>query len=85
MRRPGEFFDDQEVSLVHIASTLRRALALEELLTEHGIDYAVETDQYRGGFLFWSQRTGAFFYTGAADAERARTLLRAHKFKVNRD
>lgn len=83
MRRPAEFFDDQEVALVHIASTLRSALKLEELLTEAGFEYAVETDQYRSGFLFWTQKTGAFFYVGASDAERTRALLRQHRFRVH--
>jgi hypothetical protein len=85
MRRPAEFFDDEDVSLVHVATTLRRALRLEALLTEHGLDYAVETDQYTSGFLFVTAKTGAFFYVLARDAERARALLAQHRFKVHRD
>ena len=85
MRRPPEFFDDRDISLVHIAGTLRGALKLENLLTEHGIDYAVETDKYSGGLLFWTERTGAFFYVLAADSGRARELLRRNRFKVQID
>jgi hypothetical protein len=56
MRRPAEYFDDVEVTLVHIASTLRGALKLERLLTESGIPYAVETDAERTRALLTSQR-----------------------------
>jgi hypothetical protein len=85
MRRPPEFFDDREITLVHIASTLRAALKLERLLSEHSVDYAVEADEYVSGFIFHSRRTGAFFYVLAADAERTRDLLRRHRYKVQRD
>lgn len=85
MRRPAEYFDDVEVALVHIASTLRGALKLERLLSESGIPYAVETDTYSGGLLFWSKRIGAFFYVSEADAERTRELLTSKRFKVQRD
>ena len=84
MRRPPEFFDDKEIALVHIAGTLRGALKLEKLLTEHGVDYAVEADLYMGGFLFPRQRTGAFFYVAADRAEECRALLRRHRYKPHR-
>jgi hypothetical protein len=83
MRRPAEFFDDKEVALVHIASTLRGALKLEDLLTANDVEYAVETDHYRSGFLFWTEKTGAFFYVEAAEAEACRALLRKNRFKAH--
>ena len=85
MRRPPEFFDDRDITLVHVAGTLRRALRLERLLTENGIDYAVETDRYMSGFLFMTEKTGAFFYVLATDSGRARQLLRKNRFKVHAD
>jgi hypothetical protein len=85
MRRPPEFFDDRDITLIHIASTLRAALKLERLLSEHEVDYAVEADEYISGLIFHSRRTGAFFYVLSSDAERARELLRRHRFKVQRD
>jgi len=85
MRRSPEFFDDREITLVHIASTLRGALRLERLLSKHGIDYAVETDRYRSGLLFMTEKTGAFFYVLAPDSARARDLLRRNRFRVNQD
>lgn len=62
MKREAGFFEGKEAVLVYIAKRLRDALRLEELLTQAGIDYAVEADQYRGGVVFRSVRTGAFFY-----------------------
>lgn len=85
MRRPAEYFDDVEVALVHIASTLRGALKLERLLTESGIPYAVETDSFVGGLLFRTARVGAFFYVSEADAERTRALLTSKRFKVHHE
>ena len=81
MRRQDEQFADSELNLVYIAKRLREAKRLEELLTGAGIDYLVETDTYRGGFIFVSERVGAFFYV-QPDAETAcRSLLSEHGFK----
>jgi hypothetical protein len=85
MRQPAEFFDDREVSLIHIAGTLRGALRLEQLLTEQGIDYAVETDRYVSGFFFATEKTGAFFYVLEGQAEYCRALLAQHGFSVTRE
>ena len=85
MRQPAEFFDDKEIALIHIAGTLRGALKLERLLTEHGVDYAVEADEYVAGFLLRRPRTGAFFYVEARHADSSAELLRRHRFKVHRD
>ena len=85
MRRPAEYFDDREVSLIHIAGTLRGALKLERLLTEQGIDYAVETDKYVSGFLFATEKTGAFFYVLSGQADYCRALLAQHGFSIAKD
>lgn len=75
MRRDPEFFGDAELELVYIAKRLKEALRLEDLLTEAGFDYAVETDNYTGGVIFRSERVGAFFYVVPEAAEGARSLL----------
>ena len=62
MKREAAFFEGKEAVLVYIAKRLRDALRLEEVLTQAGIDYGVEADEYRGGVVFRSVRTGAFFY-----------------------
>ena len=76
MRREPEFFGDQEMDLLYIGKKLKQALALEEKLTEAGIDYAVEVDTYTGGVIFKSARQGAFFYVLPEALEKARQVAR---------
>jgi hypothetical protein len=45
------------------------------------VEYGVETDQYRGGFLFASNRTGAFFYVRPESEEGARRLLSENGYR----
>jgi hypothetical protein len=75
MRRPAEFFGEQELALIYIAKKLNEALRLEGLLTSAGYDYLVEADKYRGGFIFQSERVGAFFYVTPAAETAARQFL----------
>ncbi len=75
MKQEPEFFGDQELDLVYIAKKLRESLLLEEKLTAAGIDYAVEIDEYRGGFIFQTLRKGAFLYVQGADLECARQVV----------
>jgi hypothetical protein len=82
MRQEPEFFGDAELDLVFVARRLRDALKLEGLLTAAGVDYAVETDTYLGGFLFKRELTGAFFYVGSPNAEKAREILRENRMKA---
>ena len=75
MRQPPEFFGDQELELIYIAKKLKEALALEDLLTESGVDYAVEPDKYSGGVIFRTERIGAFFYVLPDAVESTRELM----------
>ena len=81
MRREPEFFGDRELSLVYIAKRLRDALRLEDTLTIAGHDYAVETDTYRGGMIFVSERVGAFFYIATEADAAVRELMRKNRFR----
>jgi len=81
MRQAPDFFGDIELSLIFIAKKLKEALNLEEILTAAGIDYAVETDTYRGGLIFASERIGAFFYVTPEQLEEAREVLRSNRYK----
>jgi hypothetical protein len=74
-RRDAEFFGDQELDLIYIAKRLKDALRLEKSLTEAGVDYAVQTETYHGGFIFRSERVGAFFYVKPESVESARGVL----------
>lgn len=76
MRREPEFFGGQEMDLIHIAKKLKEALRAEELLTQAGIDYAVETDTYVGGLILRGERVGAFVYVLPDCAQDARQALR---------
>jgi hypothetical protein len=75
LRQEPSYFDGQEPSLLYIAKKLRDAKALEVLLTEAGIDYGVETDEYEGGVVFRRTRIGAFFYVLPEVRERAAQVL----------
>jgi hypothetical protein len=81
MRREPEFFGEAEMELVFMARRLREALKLEDLFTEAGVDYVVETGNYTGGLLFRRELTGAFFYVLPGDAVRARGVLIENRFK----
>jgi hypothetical protein len=80
VKRDAEFFGDQEMDLVYIAKKLKEALQLEKVLTAAGIDYAVEADQYIGGFLFKRERTGAFFYVLPDILNEARNVMSSEGF-----
>ena len=81
MKRDADFFEGSEPVLLYIAKKLKDALALEKALTEAGFDYGVEPDRYCGGFIFQSERVGAFFYVREETAESARALLKAQGYR----
>jgi hypothetical protein len=80
MRREPEYFGEQELSLLYVAQKLKHALRVEELLTEAGLDYLVESDQYAVGLLFRRPRIGAFFYVAPGTENAAREVLRRGGF-----
>jgi len=82
MRRDAEFFEDREMDLIYIAKKLKEALRLESMLTESGVEYAVETDKYSGGVLFRSERVGAFFYVLPESLQQAHEVMRKHGFRI---
>jgi hypothetical protein len=81
MRRQDEAFALGELTLIYIARRLKEAQRLEDLLTTAGLDYLVETDTYRGGFLFVTERIGAFFYVQPATEAPCREFLVQNGFK----
>jgi hypothetical protein len=84
MRREAGFFEDQELVLIYMARRLKHALAVEKVLTDHGLDYHLETGPYLSGLLFRTSKVGVFFYSTAEDQARARALLIEHGFKIYR-
>jgi hypothetical protein len=81
MRRGPEHFGEQELSLLYVAQKLKHALRLEQLLTDAGLDYLVETDEYSVGTLFRRVRVGAFFYVAPDNEGAAREVLRRGGFR----
>jgi hypothetical protein len=75
MRREPEFFGDQELVLVYMARRLKDALAVEKLLDESKLDYALETGPYLSGLLFRTAKTGVYFYVLPQEEEHARSVL----------
>jgi hypothetical protein len=84
MRREPEYFGEQELSLLYVAQKLKHALRLEQLLTDAGLDYLVESDEYSAGILFRRVRVGAFFYVAPGNESAARDVLRRGGFTSSR-
>jgi hypothetical protein len=82
MRTGSAFFNDRNPCWFYIAKRLKEALRLEDAFTNAGIDYAVEADEYTGGIIFRSQRTGAFFYVAKESAEAACSVMRENGYKT---
>ncbi len=85
MRRDPDFFADRPLALIYIARKLKDALRLEGLLTNAGVDYAVEPDTYKGGVIFSSERVGAFFYVLPDAVAPARAAMEPRGFRMHED
>jgi hypothetical protein len=81
MKQEASFFENHEPILIYIAKKLRDAKRLESVLTEAGVDYGVEADEYRGGVVFASTRIGAFFYVLPEAVSAARETMERAGFK----
>ena len=80
MKQDASFFEGKDAVLIYIAKKLNEALSLETALTEGGIDYGVEADEYRGGVIFRSARVGAFFYVLPEAVEAAHGAMARNRF-----
>jgi hypothetical protein len=85
MRQEPEHFGEEELALVYIGKRVGDATKLEALLTEAGVDYALELDEYVGGIIFVKSRTGVFFYVRPADQARVEQLMKAGGFAVHEE
>jgi hypothetical protein len=81
MKQEPSFFDGKEPVLIYIAKRLRDALRLESIFTAAGVDYGVETDEYRGGVIFRAVRVGAFFYVLPNAVSAAREVMLRNGYK----
>lgn len=80
MRQDQDYFGDQELILVFVAKSLKKALALEKVFDAGSLDYAVVPTHFTSGLLFRSVRIGAFFYVTPQLVPRARELMLAKGF-----
>ena len=85
MKQDASFFENREAVLVYIAKRLKDALRLESVLTEAGLDYGVEADDYKGGVVFSAVRTGAFFYVLPEAVEAALVAMQRNGFRPHVD
>jgi hypothetical protein len=83
MKQEASFFEDREPTLIYIAKKLRDAKRLESVLSQAGVDYGVEADEYRGGVVFASTRVGAFFYVLPDAVGAARETMERAGFKLH--
>jgi len=81
MKQEASFFEGKDPVLIYIAKRLKEALSLETALTESGIDYGVEADEYRGGVIFRSARVGAFFYVLPQAVAAAHIAMERNNFR----
>jgi hypothetical protein len=81
MKQDASFFEKRNPVLVYIAKRLRDALRLEGIFTEAGLDFGVEADEYRGGVVFRTVRTGAFFYVLPEAVAAACAAMERHGFR----
>jgi hypothetical protein len=75
MKKDADYFEGTEPELIFIAKRLRDAKHLESVLTDAGVDYGVEPDEYQGGVIFKSMRIGAFFYVRPELKEQAVAVM----------
>lgn len=70
-------FDDREIALVYIAGRMKEAKQVEQLLSAHAVDYAVDVEPFQSQLfgVFTVEYEGVGFYVAAEHAERCRGLL----------
>ena len=81
MRREPDFFGEQELNLVYMARRLKESVAVEKVMDNGDLDYAVEPAYYQSGLLFRSTKIGAYFYVLPEEEDRARSLLTDKGYK----
>jgi hypothetical protein len=71
-------FDDKEVAIVYIAGRLSESKQVEQVLSENGIDYAVDVEPFEGRVLgiVRVEYEGVGFYVSSGQADFCRRVLR---------
>lgn len=73
-----ETFDDKEVAIVYIAGRLPEGKRVEQVLSDHAIDYAVDSEPFQSRVLgiLPVEYEGVGFYVLLGQADFCRRLLR---------
>jgi len=71
-------FDDKEVAMVYIAGRLSESKRVEQTLSDHAIDYAVDIEPFENRVLgiLRVEYEGVGFYVLSGQADFCRRLLR---------
>jgi len=79
-----EAFADRDIARIYIAGRLTEARRVESLLSEKGIDYAVEIEPFRTLLLgiFPRQYDGVAFYVLSEQAALARHTLEGARLRA---
>ena len=72
-------FDDQEVAMVYIAGRLSEGKRVEQVLSDHAVDYAVDVEPFESRVLgiLRVEYEGVGFYVFVEQADFCRRALRA--------
>jgi hypothetical protein len=81
VKQDASYFENKEPVLIYIGKKLRDSLRLEEIFTAASVEYGVEADEYRGGVIFRSVRTGAFFYVLPESVAAAHDVMRQNGYQ----
>ena len=73
-----ETFDGQEVAMIYIAGQLKEGKRVEQVLSDNGIDYAVDIEPFQSRVLgiLPVEYEGVGFYVLSSQAVHCRRLLR---------
>lgn len=72
-----EDFSNKEIARIYIAQNIKEATQVEQILSENGIDYAIELETYWQVTLFSSEHVGAAFYVLSGQANLCRESLKS--------
>jgi hypothetical protein len=72
-------FDDKEVALIYIAGRLNEGKRVEQVLSDNGVDYAVDIEPFQTTVLgiLPVEYDGVGFYVPSHQASLCREVLRA--------
>lgn len=72
-------FDGREVTLVYIAGRVNEGRQVEQVLSQHGVDYAVDIEPFQTTLLgiLPVEYEGVGFYVASDQADRCCAALRA--------